>query len=611
MLTYVIDSFAIHDSFLPFFPTTLTLLPTHLTSLQLYTASVSPIPSPQFLRFLDNRHRPASEAQLAIPAKMPVEYSSTPALNLDDEAEAELWFNEGVKTLSSQVYIKAFSLRELFLQLDTNRTGAVTVEQLVDSMLQNGFPEPGNPETRPRLLNVVHRTMRILYDLRSRRTDGPSVAGMTAQQRLARAARAYNGDVSYLDMVDIFLGRISPLKLKKMQEERKDKYGDDDTESERRYMRVQQVLRHALRAARADRATFDNLYRSMDKDRDGWISIDEICQGLEALSIGANFSKQNEFRLFVAQYCHVQPGYLNPEEYDAFMNLRHPSTCTPERLELDALMNAGARANAVRAAPIPMPANARPEQLLEVLVEHLSEEFIELQTAFKQFDADCDGRISEAEFFHAINDLGIAASPSVAKTLFESFDLNGVGVVTLNEFVRALGTLRQQMQFRKANRRPSVAVESGMSQINAQLSSKAGVMTNTNVNVATGLARPQTATAVLTGGSSAKKLDFSDVFNLSRSEFELTDAAVKSIVKALRVNPNSATRDIFRRVDRGNKNKVSTQDIVFAFEAANPSLPVPMEAIKAVMTRLCPSGDDALGLSAFTRLLSAKGVSDL
>lgn len=523
-----------------------------------------------------------------------MEPSQTPQLDEDDEEETEIWFTNGAKVLASQVFIKAWNLRELFLSMDIKRTGSVPVEQVVDKMLETGFPEPANPRTRPRLIRVVEKIIDLLENQRARRNDGPALAAMPITARMAHRARKASGDVSYNDMVSIFLGKVSPGKLRNMEEEKKDVEGEEDVGDEQRDRRVKQVLKNALRSARADRATFDQLYKSMDKDRDGWVSIDEVCQGLETMSIGSNFTKTNDFRSFVAKYSHINPGYLNADEYNAFMYLQPPSSCTAEALERDASQRAGARPNVARSTPIVLPECVSNEELLEVLVETIGESFMDTESAFKQFDANADGRVTIAEFFHALNDLGISVTQEQAKSMFEVFDLNAVGTLTLSEFVKSVSLIRKQMQFQRTNRRPSVAVASG---VTTQLKTTLDPRASPNVaDASLGFARPKSVASSILASS---------------ANFEFNDAALQTLIKAIKINPNTKARDMFKRIDRGNKNRIDRQDIVFAWEAANPSLPVPNDAIDALMSRLCASGEGDFGFAAFVRLLNAKSVDEL
>ena len=572
-----------------------------------------PPPLPQFLRFLENRNRGSSGAQLAVPATMAVAPS---ALVPEEDADVadEQWFNAGIRALSSQVFVRSFCLRDLFIALDSKKAGVISVDTLVQAMLDNGFPEPGNPATRPRLTGLVTRTLRALADMRlaKRVKAGPATSLLSATQRLGRAAREFSGGVSFTDMVDLLMGRLSPLKLQAMVDEGKDKvrsplplirslflhthsrrpslillallpplppstpqHGEEDKSDAQRVKRVQHVLSNTLRAARADMATFDALYRAMDTDKDGWVSIDEVCAGLDTLGFNTSLSKQTEFRNFVARYCHTQPGYLNPAEFNAFTHLEPPASCTPEALQKAAILCDDERVAARRTAHVALPARVTTEQLVQVLVETVQEAFPQVKAAFKLFDSDCDGRITVPEFFHALNDLGISVTPDQARAVFARFDINDTGSVTMSELTRAIATMGQQIAFTQRHRRPSVAVESGTA---AQLDITVSGRTGLDRSAANpGLPRAATATAAASSNAAATAAAAGNVGAATlavspaasaaaaaaganpapREGYVLTEAGLQDVVKAVKINPNSKARDMFRQIDQGNKNKLN------------------------------------------------------
>jgi len=606
----------------------------------------------QFVRFLDQRFRPLTSSQLSVPAVVPgaapantipagTSTSSIPALrraqtarvlsaagavearaapvvkpNYTNEDELFEWYEKGIANVGSQILVRKFSIREHFLELDEKRTGTIPIEALADTLLSNGFPEPGLPETRERLIHVLEMLLKAIWETRSAEeaSDSTNARFMSAAQRLAKKAQEFKREVTYNDMVDIINGRISPSKVlaarrKVSQQPLSSASGSiykEETDviphnvlqskaaqealiatsvpADSKEKRVVQVLKHALRAARADKFAFDNLHRQMDKNKDGWISIAELCEGLEGLALGADFTKQPEFRNFVRKYCHVRQDYLTEPEFRAFMNLEDPESCTPEALRERAKHESGGLAKSKElldnVEPAQLPPDVSADDLAELIVERIQSNFASAEEAFIHFDRNFDGFISDIEFYRAIKDLGIDPPASVAKQVYALLDPLNSGSFTIGSFVKFVSDAQKAAQQRRKVDGPAVWIDQ-----KAAAEYKAGVSNN---------------------------FTFGEIFNVPEPEFQLTDSHLAQVKACLATNPNVAFRTVFRSLDRGCKNYVSRDDVEFAWSEVNPREPYPSRAVDEIFKRLgAKDRSEGLGLAKFTRLLSSKRVSDL
>lgn len=164
-------------------------------------------------------------------------------------------------------------------------------------------------------------------------------------------------------------------------------------------------------AAGVDGAPLGRVFRLLDQNSDGLLSVDEISQGFQKL--GVDLSHEQLGALLVA-YPLAKPGLLQLEEFEAL----YDSVCT----ELAAMAD----------GPCAMDDDDGHASASDDACEHDDG----LLQAFRVFDKNADGFISLAELQSVLCSLGFleCREASFCRSIIQRVDSNGDGLVDFLEF---------------------------------------------------------------------------------------------------------------------------------------------------------------------------------
>lgn len=179
------------------------------------------------------------------------------------------------------------------------------------------------------------------------------------------------------------------------------------------YRRLVEELRFAVRAKRGHGAEIASAFRRADVDGSHSIDAEELHRALDRIGIAASL---DDVRAMLRKYDADRSGVLELDEFSQLVN------------ELR-LFNRNGREGVSSAAP---------ERAAET----------DIAAAFREADADGSGGIDVDELHGALLRLGLATSLGQTRAIMATYDVNGDGVLELDEFTAMVLDLREFFRLR-------------------------------------------------------------------------------------------------------------------------------------------------------------------
>ena len=284
--------------------------------------------------------------------------------------------SRGLQVMRESMYQKSKSNHSLFLSLQNPSTKTVSVDDVLPAMMKLGFP-----------------------------------TGLASEDELRQAAMRYSikspGLFSYPEFLAFFTGHEATPA---------------DPSPTTNALDSPALMNALVKVNNVK--NLRKLFKDLDADGDGLITIDELARGLiETGGLHDAIAKDQAFKDYCETFCARKAGYLGYAEFIKFVGTRIHDNHAPISGE-----------PLTGHAPVQIPEDATPSQMLELMVRTLRTSLVSVGSIFAQFDSNMDGTLNEEEFFQGVSALGFTLTQPQSKALFDAIDTNKNGTIDIAEF---------------------------------------------------------------------------------------------------------------------------------------------------------------------------------
>jgi Ca2+-binding EF-hand superfamily protein len=172
-------------------------------------------------------------------------------------------------------------------------------------------------------------------------------------------------------------------------------------------------------------------FKRCDNDGDGLINTSELISGMIEVGLSPALMQDEAFRAFLESFTKKKNGLFSYSEFMRLLNSRLNGQSTKGNGDLTQTFEIKSRAQ------IPVDCYDLPT-IMEIIIRHFkAHNNLSLETALKQFDLDCDGKLDENELYSALRGLGVDFPDfNQFLHLFDALDDSQEGVIPLGEFAK-------------------------------------------------------------------------------------------------------------------------------------------------------------------------------